>query len=413
MKIYKKTKKCRICFSQKLLHILNLTDQPPANSLRNNLKEKIKSIPLNLMFCEDCCTVQLQETVKPKYLFSDYIWVTGTSNRIKSYSNFFVNNIVKKYSGENKKILEIASNDGTVLKKFKKEKFSCLGVDPAKNLVKLAKKNGIKTIPKFFNYQLSSEIKKKYGSQGIIFARNVIPHVENIHSVVKGISNLIDKDNKSLVVIEFHNSSTILNELHYDSIYHEHIFFFSIQTISNVFKKYGLFSFDIFKSPISGGSWVLFFSKNRNKKSISLKKLEEYEKRNKINRFVRWKRFSRESIIHSKKLKDKISYINKKLNKKMIAYGASARSSTMLNFSSLNNQHISFIIDKNKMKDRKFTPGTNIKIISLSKCLSLIKKEKYLLILAWNFKKEIITFLKEKGFRGKFLIPLPKKIVFK
>ena len=97
----------------------------------------------------------------------------------------------------------------------------------------------------------------------------------------------------------------------------------------------------------------------------------------------------------------------------MIAYGASARSSTMLNFSSLNNQHISFIIDKNKMKDRKFTPGTNIKIISLSKCLSLIKKEKYLLILAWNFKKEIITFLKEKGFKGKFLIPLPKKMVVK
>ncbi len=413
MKIYKKIKNCRICSGSKLLHILNLRDQPPANSLRNNLKEKIISVPLNLMFCKDCCTVQLQETVKPKYLFSNYIWVTGTSNRIKSYSNLFVDNIVKKYSGKNKKILEIASNDGTVLKKFKKKKFSCLGVDPAKNLAKLAKKNGVKTIPKFFNYQLSSEIKKKYGAQGIIFARNVIPHVENIHSVVKGISNLIDKNNKSLVAIEFHNSSKILNELHYDSIYHEHIFFFSIQTITNIFKKYGLFSFDIFKSPISGGSWVLFFSKKKNKKSIYLKKLEEYEKKNKINRFIRWKKFSSESIIHSKKLKDKICYINKKLNKRMIAYGASARSSTMLNFSSLNNKHISFIIDKNKMKDRKFTPGTNIKIIGLSKCLSLIKKEKFLLILAWNFKKEIINFLKKKGFKGKFLIPLPKQTIVK
>ena len=108
MNIYKKVKKCRICFGSKLLHILNLSDQPPANSLRNHLNDKISYIPLNLMFCEDCCTVQLQETVKPKYLFSDYIWVTGTSNRIKSYSNFFVNNIVKKYSGKNKKILEIA-----------------------------------------------------------------------------------------------------------------------------------------------------------------------------------------------------------------------------------------------------------------------------------------------------------------
>ena len=263
MKIYKKIKKCRICFGQKLLHILNLTDQPPANTLRNNLKEKIKSIPLNLMFCKDCATVQLKETVKPRYLFSDYIWVTGTSNRIKSYSNFFVNNIIKKYSGKNRKILEIASNDGTVLKKFKKEKFLCLGVDPAKNLVNLAKKNGIKTIPQFFNYQLSSKIKKKYGPQGIIYARNVIPHVENIHSVVRGISNLIDKNNKSMVAIEFHNSSIILNELHYDSIYHEHIFFFSIKTITNVFKKYGLYSFDIFKSPISGGSWVIFFSKKK------------------------------------------------------------------------------------------------------------------------------------------------------
>ena len=150
MKIYKKIKNCRICSGSKLLHILNLRDQPPANSLRNNLKEKIISVPLNLMFCKDCCTVQLQETVKPKYLFSNYIWVTGTSNRIKSYSNLFVDNIVKKYSGKNKKILEIASNDGTVLKKFKKKKFSCLGVDPAKNLAKLAKKKWCKNNSKIF-----------------------------------------------------------------------------------------------------------------------------------------------------------------------------------------------------------------------------------------------------------------------
>ena len=413
MKIFKKIQSCRICFSTKLKHVLDLSNQPPANSLKKKINEKSNEIPLNLIFCKSCKTVQLEETVKPKYLFSNYIWVTGTSNKIKTYSKYFSSNVIKKYKGKNKKILEVASNDGTVLSEFKKKNFTCLGIDPAKNLAKLANQNGVKTLSKFFDYKSSVKIKKKYGAQGIIFARNVIPHVENIHSVVKGISNLLDENDNSIVVIEFHNSTTILNELHYDSIYHEHIFFFSIKTITNIFKKYGLYSFDIFKSPISGGSWVLFFSKRKNKKTSNLLKLENLEKIKKINQISKWQNFSKNSIIHSKNLKFIVNNINKKLNKKIIAYGASARSSTMLNFSNLNNKDIKFIIDKNKMKNNKFTPGTNIKVISLSKALPLIKKEKYLLILAWNFKEEIVKSLKKSGFNGKFIIPLPKKISIK
>ena len=410
MKIYKQIKKCRICLSKNLKQIMNLSNQPPANTIKKKYELKETKIPLNLIFCNSCKTAQLKETVKPKYLFSKYVWVTGTSKIIQNYSEYFYKEVTKRYKGNNARVLEIASNDGTILNHFKKNKFNCLGVDPAKNLIKLATKKGINTIPNFFSFDLSQILKKKFGKQSIIIARNVIPHVENIHSVVKGISNILDKNDKAVSAIEFHNASTILKDLHYDSIYHEHVFFFSILTISKIFKKYGLYSFDIIKSPISGGSWVIFFSKNKLKKSKSLVNLERKEKLDQINNLKKWRDFSKKSKSHSHRLNNTIKIFNKKYNKKIIAYGASARSSTMLNFSKLNYKNIEFIVDKNKIKNNKYTPGTNIRIISLNNALSKIRKEKKILVLAWNFSNEIINDLRKKKYKGKFIVPLPRKI---
>ena len=399
----KKITCCRLCESRLLVKIIDLKNQPPANSLHKK-NEKIKKFPLIVLFCKKCKTAQLSISLDPKYLFKKYFWVTSTSSTAKKHSLYFFKKL-SKYLNKKSHIIEIASNDGTFLKPFIRKGHSVLGIDPATNIAKIANSEGINTIPDFFNYNLSKKIKKKFKNNRIIFARNVIPHVSNINSVVKGISNLSVK--KTIVAIEFHYSKDILTDLQYDSIYHEHIFYFTIKTISNLFKRYGLNAFDVFKSPISGGSLILLFSKDKIKKTKLLQNLEFEEKKLKINSLQKWKKFGKNSIAHAIKFKKEVIKNLSKKNK-IFGYGASARSSTLLNFCGLNSSKIEFIIDQNPLKHNLYTPGTNIPIYSFKKAEKKII-DKTMVLLAWNFKNEIINYMKSNKFRNKIIIPLNKK----
>ncbi len=403
--IYENITSCRICSSSDLKKILDLKKQPSSNSLRKSLKFREYKIPLKILYCKKCSTVQLSSTANPRYLFNHYVWVTETSKSAKEYSKLFCKRVLNK-TKKNSFIVEIASNDGTFLKPFKKNKRKVLGVDPAKNIASIANKNGIKTMAEFFNYKCAQKIKKKYSKADIVFARNVIPHVKDIKSIIKGTSELLSEDGTA--IIEFHYAKIIQEELHYDSIYHEHLFYFTINTLSNLCKKYGLHVYDVDKSPISGGSIVLYFSKKNLKKTFKLKQLINYEDKKKVNSLNVWRRFARNSISHSKKFKS----IIKKLKKKetLIGYGASARSSTLLNFCGIDNKILDKIIDKNKLKKNQFTPGSSIKIVDYDKIIKKVSNFNLIVILAWNFKTEIVKDLRRNGFKGKFLLPLPNKI---
>lgn len=399
MKIYKNITRCRICGNSNLKSILDLNNQPTANQLTKKFSQKEITVPLKLIFCDKCKTTQLSSTVNSKYLFSKYVWVTGTSNVAKQYCEKFVKKTEKKFKGI-KSVLEIASNDGTLLKEYKKRGFNILGVDPAKNIAHKANQENIKTIPGFFNLNLSKKIKKNFGIPNLIIARNVIPHVEHIHSILKGIKNLIIKD--GIVAIEFHYLYEIIKGLQYDSIYHEHLYYFSLKSISNLFKRYGLFEFDYDKSPISGGSIVLYFSSKIKKKSVKLVKLEEFEKNSKLNNFQTLKAFGKKCESH----RDDLSKLVNNLSGELYGYGASARSSTLLNFAKIDYQNVKFIMDKNKLKNGFYTPGTKIRIVKFGK--NILPKNSYIIVLAWNFKREIINqFSKKKNY--KFIIPLPNK----
>ena len=223
---------CRIC-NFKLTKVLDLGKQPPANSLRSNKNKLIKPIKLELCRCNNCRTLQLSESVSKKYLFKNYVWVTGTAKTTQVFSKKFCELALKRLKTKSRYILEIASNDGTFLKPFKDKKFKIIGIDPAKNISKIANKNKIKTINEFFNEKSSKKIFKNYGYANLIFARNVIPHVSELNSVVKGISNL--SSNKTTVAIEFHYAGEILKDSQYDSIYHEHIYYYSLITLVRLY----------------------------------------------------------------------------------------------------------------------------------------------------------------------------------
>lgn len=401
--IYETIECCRICGSDNIEEVLNLGEQPPANSLYRSDEKRPPDVPLRLMYCQKCSTVQLGEDVDPEYLFGEYLWVTGTSATAEQYSHEFAKKALSQVVDQNKSpyIVEIASNDGTFLKRFIEKGCKVLGIDPAKNIAELAVKNGIPTKADFFTLDLAERLVEKEGKADIVFARNVIPHVKEIHSVIGGINTLINEG--GVGIIEVHNAGLILEELHYDYIYHEHLFYYTLKTISGLIERYGLHVFDVMLSPISGGSWVIYFSKNKKEKTKELIKHEKKELENNINSYHRWVEFSDQVTVHSEKLKKMVMQSDKKIP----AYGASARSSTLLNFCGITNKHISVVIDKNPMKNGLMTAGSNIPVVSFEDGLKEIKSSEKILLLAWNFQDEIVQELREAGFSGKFIIPLP------
>ena len=398
---------CRLCGSTDLAQVLDLSDQPAANSLYSPDENMPPAVPLQLWFCKDCSAVQLSASIDPEYLFSKYVWVTGTSKTALEYSKVFAAAAVEHSNIEKPSVLEIASNDGTFLRRFAEAGCDILGVDPAQNIADEASSRGIPTMAEFFTVELAQRLVDDQGHHDIVFARNVLPHVKAILSVVDGVSTILKGD--GVGIIEFHDAGLILEELHYDSIYHEHLFLLSLQTISTLLSRYNLHVFDIMKSPISGGSWVIYFSHQKREKTKALLAAEKCDEEAGINTLERWNEFAERSKAHAIQLKK----IVEDYEGKMLAYGASARSSTLLNFCGLSGENISAIIDKNPMKHGLLTPGSNIPVISYEEGIKNIADVDKILLLAWNFEEEIVRDLRADGFHGEFIVPLPNEVHIK
>jgi hypothetical protein len=400
---YETINKCRISDSKELVKVLDLGVQPLANSLKKKQFEDENKYPLTLSFCEKSSLLQLNETVKKEILFDRYVWVTSTSSTAKNYAQIFYKNIIKDIplDKSNDLIIEIASNDGTFLKPFLSNGFKkAIGVDPAKNISDKANKDNIKTINDYWSEELSKKISKQYGKAKLVFARNVIPHVSELNSVIAGVENILSDD--GIGIFEIHDANIIFNELHYDSVYHEHLCFFTLKSISFLLNKYNLIPFNINRSPISGGSFVIFFSKNKKEVSQDLNLAILNEEKSKVNKLDSWKKFALKAEDHRNKM---IKIMESFSGKKIVGFGSSARSQTFLNYCNFNEKNIDSIIDNNSMKQNLYSPGTNIKIVDFN--TGIKSKPNTIFILAWNFKDEIIRECRLAGFKGEFIIPFP------
>ncbi len=393
---------CRVCGSKRVRQFLDLGRQPYANSLPQNPNEKEKFYPLSLSYCFNCSLVQLNHTADPADLFSNYIWVTSTSETARNHAEVFCQQTIarakKPIEGL---VLEVASNDGTFLMPFIKRGFKVLGIDPATNIAQLANAQGVPTMPEFFGVKLAKKILKKYGPAKILIARNVVPHVASLHDFAEGISVCLDKD--GILAIEFHYAKKINEGLHYDSIYHEHLCYFTLKSLEKLLHQYGLSIYDLTTSPISGGSLVVYAKKGKvNEKSI-IRLYKKRERELKLNHYKTWEGFAKRVYQHREKF---LKVINKFKNKTIIGYGASARSSTLLNYCGIDSKTIPIIADQNPLKHKRFSAGTHILIDSPQKVLK--RNPDVVIILAWNFSKEIIRLLKDKyHYQGKYIVPLP------
>lgn len=402
-KNYKTIKECRISDSKKLVQVLDLGLQPLANSLKKIQFDDEKKYPLTLSFCEKSSLLQLNETIKKEVLFNKYVWVTSTSATARNYAQTFYKNVTKdiQLDKSNDLIIEIASNDGTFLKPFANNGFNkILGVDPAKNISEIANKDKIKTINDYWSKELSDRMLKQYGKAKLVFARNVIPHVSELNSVISGVENILSDD--GFGIFEIHDANIIFNELHYDSVYHEHLCFFTLKSITFLLNKFNLIPFNIKRSPISGGSFVIFFSKKKKDITKDFKLAILNEEKSKVNQLDSWKEFALKVKNHKKEMKKIIESFS---GKKIIGFGSSARSQTFLNYCNFNEKNINLIIDNNPMKQNHFSPGSNIRIVDFDNGIN--SKPDAIFILAWNFKNEIIKECRSAGFKGEFILPFP------
>lgn len=396
-------KQCRVCNSGNIKKFFDLGLHPFSEGYLKDPKKE-KKYPLSLSWCSECSLVQLNETADPRDLFSNFFWVTGTSKVANDFSEVFYKELEKRTDRKkNGYVLEVASNDGTFLKPFLNNGYSVLGIDPAENIFEIAKKNEIPTLVDFWGENVAEKVISEKGKAKIVFARNVVPHVANLHSFINGLKKILRPD--GILAIEVHYGKIILEKLHYDSIYHAHLCYFTIKSLEKLLNIYDLHIFDILESPINDGAVVVYAGHNKTEQSVLLKKYKKDEETNKTNDFISWSNFAERSILHKKQL---ISLLREVVDggNRIIAYGASARSSTLFNFCGIDSNVIQVIADKNKLKYGYYTPGSHMLIVSPEEAMK--EKPDFVFVSAWNFSKEIKEYLSsEFCFRGSYLVPLP------
>lgn len=404
---YQEIDKCRVSDSRKLVSVLNLGDQPLANALKTTRNEDEEKYPLSISFCEESSLLQLNETINKEILFNQYVWVTGTSQATRQYADRFIARLIRNSSLEKDDlVIEIASNDGTFLKPLLKRGFTnCIGVDPAKNIADAANKEGVSTLPEFWSSPIANQIVSDKGLAKVVFARNVIPHVSELTDVVLGIKIVLGES--GIGIIEFHDASRILEELHYDSIYHEHLCYFSIKSITYLLNRFELNPFHIEKSTVSGGGWVIYFSPDQRPMSVELQVALSHEKQSKVNDLGSWREFSRRVKAHREKTSEIFQSFD---TKKVVGFGSSARSQTYLNYCDIDHRYVDAIIDNNPLKHGRFTPGSCIPIVDLDDGISL--QPNIICIFAWNFRDEIAKECRSRGFTGEFFLPFPNEPYF-
>ena len=396
---FQEIKECRSCKQNSFKAIISFGNQPLANSLRSDVLLSEEKYPLTLIECLNCTLIQLSIDVDARKMFDSYDWVTGTSRMAKDSALTLFDAVkqIMPLAISSAKICEIASNDGTFLLPFKSAGSTILGIDPAANLADYSNSLKIPTINKYFTSNLASEIFEKYGVQDLVIARNVLAHVPNPDDFMKGIATLIGQT--GIGYIEVHNAASIFEGLQYDSIYHEHASYFSNTSLNNLCIQNGLGVIKFVESQIGGGN-LGFFVKSRENitlKTFPILKLEN-EKYDKFD----WTIWAKKVEDHRDEIN---SYLKEKVNRSGVAFGASARGSTLLNYCNFQ-EKLKGIVDNNELKHGKFSPGLPLKISEVEKIKSL--QPEYVFALAWNFEKEMLDQLKTLNYRGEVIIPFPK-----
>jgi SAM-dependent methyltransferase len=373
---------CRSCGETKLKRVISLGYQPLANNLLKNKNDKADLYPLEMNYCPGCHNCQLSISVDPKKMFSNYLYTSSTSKIFRDHFSKAAKKYTKEFKLNSKKsyIIDIGSNDGIALKPFKDLGYkNILGVEPAKNLAKLANKKKIKTFNGFLNTKNLKKIKK---GADIILASNVFAHSDNLKEMAECMKKLLKKD--GTIIIEVQYLLNTLKDLTFDNIYHEHYNYWSLTSLVNFFKQFNLEIYKAERINTHGGSIRVYIKNKKTKIDKTVKFLLLEEERFGLKKYSTYKNFADKIYKIRSNIVKNLDRL-KKENKIIVGYGAPAKATTALNFFGINNQ-IDFIVEDNKLKHSKFVPGVKIPIFSKIK---IKNKLPIILVLAWNFFDDI------------------------
>ena len=405
MKNFKYIKKCQVSGSKKLKKILSLGNIPFVNDTHKINSNNLITIsaPLELYYCPISKLVQLNIEVDKKILFpKSYPYTSSTTkilreNFLRLRNQIDKNNFLKK----NDLIIDIGSNDGNLLSNFK-DRYKVLGVTP-ENIGKIAIKKGIPTIIDYFDTPVVTKINKKYGKAKIITATNVFAHINEVNKLIKNIKRCLVED--GVFVSESHYLLPLIETNQYDTIYHEHLRYYSLTSLNYLFSMHQLEIFKAEKIDTHGGSIRIYAARKKIYKiDASVKRIKNNEK-NLEKKLLNFK----DRVLNSKlEFYNLLTRIRKnKKNLKIAGISAPSRSTTLINYLGLDENIIECIFEvKGSKKIGMYLPGTKIKIIEEK--IKNLKKYQYLLIFSWHIQKDIIKVLRKKGYKGKFIIPLPK-----
>ncbi len=405
--------KCRICSNEKLYKFLSLGNTALANRFlkEQDLYKEEPKFPLEVLLCEKCKLVQLGYVVPPQIMFDNYVYVSSTTKTFQIHFAQMAEELVKDLGLKEKSLaVDIGSNDGLLLKGFQKFDVNVIGVEPASNVAKIAQANGIDTINDFFSRTVVEKIISMKGRADVVTATNVFAHINDIDDVVENVKMLTKED--GVFVVEFPYLVDMLQKMTFDAIYHEHLSYFAVIPLYYLFKQHGMEIFKIKKVESHGGSLRVFVKKiiGKHEADNSVEEFISNEEKIGVNRLETYEKFAKKVNEVKANIVNCIKNL-KKQNKKIAAYGAPAKATTLLSFCNIGKNEIDFVIDDNTLKQGMFMPGTHIPVKTF-KSLGELNPD-YVLILAWNFSEEILNkteLYRKKGMR--FIVPLPKlKIV--
>jgi hypothetical protein len=400
---------CRACGEERLRRFVSLGPTPLANSFLKSPDEFEREIsyPLNVYFCDECSLVQVAEVVDPRILFGNYIYVTGTANTIVEHNRSYANTVVDYLALCDKDlVVEVASNNGSLLRFFRDQNVRILGVEPAGNIAAIANAAGIETANRFFNASAGCDIRETYGPARAVICNNVLAHVDDTQDFLSGCKSLLADD--GLVIIEGPYLREFVELAEFDTVYHEHLCYFSVTSLMRLCDKVGLSIVRIDRMPVHGGSIRMYAAKSETRPdhAAEVVQMSEDEKNDGLTSFETFERFA--LAVHQ--TREKLRFLLQSLKadgKSIAAYGAPAKGNTLLNYCGIDTKFVDFTVDKNPLKVGLYTPGAHLPVLPVSELSE--RRPDYLLILAWNFADEIM--LQQAEFAaggGKFIIPIPE-----
>ena len=400
--------RCRACGGGDLQAVVSLGETPLANALLTeaDLARPEPRYPLNLLRCRRCTLVQISETVSPEQLFREYAYFSSFSDTMLAHASALVDAIAAARSlGPSSLAVEVASNDGYLLQFYVARRIPVLGIEPAENVARVAREKGIETVAEFFGETTALRLARERRRADVLHAHNVLAHVPDPVGFARGVAHLLAP--AGLAIVEVPYLRDLLERCEFDTIYHEHLSYFSLTALTALFESAGLRAPDVECLSIHGGSLRLYVEHDHGQaRAARLEQLLAEERAWGVHADAAYERFSASVATLRAELSDLLWNL-KRQGARIAAYGAAAKGSTLLNVCGVDGRLLDFVADRSPYKQGRFMPGVRLPIVSPDRLLQ--ERPDYLLLLTWNFADEIMQQQAEYRRRGgRFILPVPR-----